>query len=158
MGPSEIDDVDRGILHMLQRDARNHSASVIADEVGVAPNTVRNRIERLEDAGVIRGYHPQIDYERAGFQLRVIFVCTARVSERGDLADRVLEVEGVVDVTEVLSGTENILAETVSDSSEDLTRIASELEALGLDIRDERFVKNSRVQPFDSFGVEEVEG
>ena len=154
---SDIDDVDRGILHMLQQDARNHSASAIADEVGVAPNTVRNRIERLEEGGVIQGYHPHIDYERAGFQLRVIFVCTSRVSERGGLADRVLDTEGVIEVTEILSGTENLLVETVSDSSDDLTRIASELEDFGLDIRSERFVKNTRVQPFDNFGVEEVE-
>lgn len=157
MVPSELDDVDRGILHMLQQDARNHSASLIADEVGVAPNTVRNRIERLEENGVIQGYHPQIDYERAGFQLRVVFLCTARVSDRGDLADRALDVEGVVGVTEILSGTENLLVETVSDTSDDLTRIAAEFEELGLDIRDERFAKNTRVQPFDNFGVEIVE-
>ncbi|NHN48943.1 Lrp/AsnC family transcriptional regulator [Halostella sp. JP-L12] len=156
MEPPDLDDVDRGILHMLQLDARNNSASVIADEVGVAPNTVRNRIDRLEAAGVIRGYHPHIDYERAGFQLRVVFVCTARVAERGDLADRVLDVEGVVGVTEILSGTENILVEAVSDTTDDLTRIAAGLEDLGLEIRDERFVKNARVQPFDNFGVDEA--
>jgi len=154
MEPSEIDDVDRGILHMLQRDARNHSASDIADEVGVAPNTVRNRIERLEAAGVIQGYRPHVDYERAGFRLRVVFVCTSPVWERDDLAARVLDIDGVVDVTEILSGAENLLVETVSDTSDDLTRIASELEDLGLDMRNELFVKNTRVQPFDNFGVD----
>jgi len=156
MKPSAIDDVDRGILHMLQRDARNHSASVIADEVGVAPNTVRNRIERLEDAGVIRGYHPRIDYERAGYHLGVVFVCTAHRSRRDDLVDRVLNVDGVVEVTEILSASENLLVEAVGAASDDIARIASELDALGLDVRDERFVKNARVRPFDSFGVEEV--
>lgn len=157
MGPPELDDVDRGILHMLQEDARNHTASDIADAVGVAPNTVRNRIERLEDRGVILGYHPHIDYEQAGLQLRMEFVCTVAVSDRRDLADRTLSVDGVVGVNEILSGTDNLAIEAVGTDTDDVTRIASDLESLGLVVQTERIVKNSRVQPFDHFGGDVVE-
>lgn len=153
----ELDDVDRGILHMLQQDARNNSASQIADAVGVAPNTVRNRIERLEENGVVNGYHPHIDYERAGYQLRVVFTCTVPVAKRQEFGDGALGIEGVVAVTESLSGYENLAVEAVGETSDELTRIAAELEELGPVIRDERFVKNSRVQPFDQFGREVVE-
>lgn len=38
---------------------------------------VRNRITALENAGVIKTYTPELDYERAGFSLRVQFICTA---------------------------------------------------------------------------------
>lgn len=156
MEPPELDDVDRGILHMLQQDARNNTTSDIADAVGVAPNTVRNRLDKLEENGVINGYVPDIDYEQAGLQLRVLFVCTVSVSDRNDLAEKVLDINGVIRVTETLSGNENLAVEAVAASSEDLTSIASALEALGLDIRDEWFIKTTRVQPFNHFGIDDA--
>lgn len=157
MEPSNLDDVDRGILHLLQVDARNHSASDIAEAVDVAPNTVRNRIERLEDEGVIEGYHPHINYEQAGFQLRVIFICTASISQRGEFAEKALECEGVISVSEILSGHNNLAIEAVGDGSEDITEIGSGLEEIGLTIHDEWFLKNTRVKPFDDFGKDAIE-
>lgn len=74
---SELDNVDRGILHLLQVDARNTTAKEIAEKTGVAASTVRNRIEQLEANGVITGYHPKIDYEAANLPLKVLFVITA---------------------------------------------------------------------------------
>ncbi|WP_232701675.1 Lrp/AsnC family transcriptional regulator [Halobacterium wangiae] len=152
MEPPELDDVDRGILHMLQADARNNTASVIAEAVGVAPNTVRNRIERLEDDGVINGYQPDIDYDAAGFQLRVQLVCTVSIGDRAGLVEEALGIDGVVEVEEIHAGTENLVVEAVAGDGDDITRIAANLEALGLAVQTQRFVKNVHVQPFDHFG------
>lgn len=52
-GAYELDEVDRGILYLLQKDARHNTNKEIGDAVGVSPGTVRNRIENLEEAGVI---------------------------------------------------------------------------------------------------------
>lgn len=153
----DLDEVDRGILHMLQKDARNNSASDIAEEVGVAPNTVRSRIARLEDHDVIEGYLPHINYEQAGYQLHVIFVCTVPISDRESLAEDVLDIEGVVRVIETLSGRDNLAVEVVGEDTDDLTTIASQLESLGCSIHEEWFLKNSHVQPFDHFGEEVVD-
>jgi DNA-binding Lrp family transcriptional regulator len=73
----ELDNVDRGILHELQVDARNRTAQEIADKVDVSASTVRNRIEELEADGIIEGYHPKIDYEAADLPLQILFVCSA---------------------------------------------------------------------------------
>lgn len=157
MDSFDLDEVDRGILHMLQKDARNNVAATIAEEVGVAPNTVRSRIERLEGAAIIQGYHPHVNYEKAGYQLHVNFVCTVPVSQRAELAEKALGIGGVVQVTEVLSGHQNLTVETVGSNSDDITAIAEQLEQVGLQIHDERFIKNTRPKPFDSFGREVVE-
>ena len=98
MSPIRLDDVDRGILHALQQDARSSTAAEMGETVGVSASTVRNRIQRLEEAGVITGYNPDIDYEQANYQLHVIIVCRAPPSERSELADRVMDVTGVVTV------------------------------------------------------------
>lgn len=53
----EIDNIDERILYRLVEDARSTTAPDIADEVGVTDTTIRNRIGRLEENGVITGYH-----------------------------------------------------------------------------------------------------
>ena len=50
-----IDDIDFKLLDILKRDART-PASKIAEELGISRMTVKNRMKRLEDMGVIRQY------------------------------------------------------------------------------------------------------
>ena len=99
MSREQLDDVDATILHQLQTDARKTSAADIAEGVDVTANTVRNRIDRLEDRGVIDTSVSNIEYERVGFPLRVVIACTPPVPERTALANEVMTVDGGVSVT-----------------------------------------------------------
>lgn len=58
-------EVDRGILFALQRDARTTTIDEIATLVGVSASTGCNRIDKLEDAGLIGGYYPKINSNAA---------------------------------------------------------------------------------------------
>lgn len=147
----ELDDVDRGILHMLQQEARRTTAQEIAETVGVSPATVRNRIDQLETDGIIEGYHPEINYEAANLPLRVLFVCTAPPTERGDLAEQVMNVKGVVDLREMMTGRRNIHVEVVATSTEDITRITDAIHDLGLSIESSELLKRRKRQPFNHF-------
>jgi len=146
-----LDEVDRGILHLLQKDARNKTTREIGNEVGVSSGTVRNRIEKLEDTGVIRGYVPNIDYERAGYQLQVLFTCTATTPSE-ELAMYLRERHGVVTVRKLLAGEENYHVQAVSTDTDDVSEIANSIRDCGLerirsDVLDEEFI-----QPFNHFG------
>lgn len=147
----ELDDVDRGILYLLQLDARNTTSQDIADKVGVSASTVRNRIEQLEDSDVIQNYVPEIDYEAADLPLHVVIVVTAPPTERGEYVDRLLDVQGVVDVREMLTAENNIHAEVVGSSTEDITRVTSKIHDLGLKVESSEMVKKRRRQPFNHF-------
>ncbi|MDG5817697.1 Lrp/AsnC family transcriptional regulator [Natronococcus sp. A-GB7] len=50
-----MDELDRRILDTLRRDARTPYTE-IADEVGTSEGTVRNRVERMMDDGVIERF------------------------------------------------------------------------------------------------------
>ena len=50
-----MDELDRRILDILRRDARTPNTE-IADEVGTSEGTVRNRVERLVEEGVIERF------------------------------------------------------------------------------------------------------
>lgn len=103
-----LDDVDRGILHALQKNAREATAANMADMVGTSASTVRNRIDHLEEAGVIRGYLPEIDYEAAGFGLHLFVVCRTPTAKRTELAREALEVPGIINVREMTTGANNL--------------------------------------------------
>lgn len=60
-----IDDTDRAILTILQSAARTANAE-IARRVGLAPSAVFERIRRLEERGVIRGYVADLDPAAVG--------------------------------------------------------------------------------------------
>jgi Lrp/AsnC family leucine-responsive transcriptional regulator len=59
-GGRSLDDVDRRLLASLTEDARA-SAAELARRVGMSAPAVRERIARLEETGVIRGYRLDVD-------------------------------------------------------------------------------------------------
>lgn len=63
-----INDLDAQILTILQKNARISNAE-IARQVGLAPSAVFERIRKLEERGVIRGYSAQIDPHAVGLGL-----------------------------------------------------------------------------------------
>lgn len=153
-----LDDVDRAILQLLQRDARNLTAVDISELVGVSDGTVRNRIRSLEERDIIEGYVPMLDYERAGYQLQVRIMCTARIIEREELAREALQKEGVVEVHEMMTGRRNVEVKAVVPRNQDLTELAKELDEMGLDIESEELIRNHFFRPFNHFGIEDITG
>lgn len=151
MSSESLDDVDRGILFALQRDARNTTIADIAEEVEVSASTVRNRIERLEDSGIIESYYPKIDYEKSNFPLRVLFICSAPADNREHLAQEALETRGVVDVREMLTSTHNLYVEAVAIDTRDLSLISNELTAAGFAVNSSEIVTSHYTRPWAHF-------
>lgn len=60
-----LDELDRKILNELERDARA-SNRAIARRVGVSAPTVAQRIKRMEDVGLIRGYRVDLALPASG--------------------------------------------------------------------------------------------
>ena len=147
----DIDDVDRAILYALQTDARNTSSSDIAEQTGTSDSTVRKRIQRLEDAGVIKGYSADIDYGESGYPLRMLLFCTASIPERGDLVPEILAIDGVVSVQELVTGEQNLLVTAVGESDSDITPVAQGLLDLGLTVADEVLVRSHETTPYAEF-------
>ncbi|MGI5499319.1 Lrp/AsnC family transcriptional regulator [Lentzea sp. CA-135723] len=69
-----MDRIDRAILEQLRRDCRQ-SNTEIADLVGLTPSPCLRRIRRLEEDGIIQGYHARVDPVAIGrgFEVHVDF-------------------------------------------------------------------------------------
>ena len=154
MASSPLDAIDRGILFHLQDDAHQPLAN-IARALDVADNTVRNRIQKLEDEGIIKRYTIDVDYARADIQHHYHFHCTARVSDRERLVEEAQTLPGVVGVTTVMTGQQNVIVEAVAPTKEEITKLAYELDSLGLVIEREHLLWADRRQPYSGFRLEE---
>jgi DNA-binding Lrp family transcriptional regulator len=67
----ELDEMDTRILSLLAEDARL-SMREIARRVSLSPNSVAERISRLEERGVLLGYHARIAPSVLGYRLEAI--------------------------------------------------------------------------------------
>ena len=146
-----LDDVDRGILYELQLNARNTTQEEISEKLGVSPSTVRNRITRLEAAEIIETYVPQINYERAGFPLRVQFVCTAAPDIRSRCAQEAIELNGVIRIAETITSEQNLCIEVVALDTQDLATITQHLTDLDLQVHTSEIITKTYTKPFTYF-------
>lgn len=150
-----IDEIDKRILYFLSQEARHTSAPDIANEVEVSAPTIRNRISRLEEAGIIQGYHAHIDYGQIEGRLTNLFMCNTAATDRQRFAQRVMGVPGVVNVREVMTGRDDLRVKAVGTDQNDLMRIAQDITALGVEIDDEDLLHREYFRPYAQFGPDE---
>jgi DNA-binding Lrp family transcriptional regulator len=93
-----LDDVDRRILALVARDARL-SVRAIGREMRMSPGAISDRIDRMERAGVIRGYHADIDPAAIGYGTEV-FV-GLRTQQGPHLGDAIAQLAAVPEVASI---------------------------------------------------------
>lgn len=154
MSEYSLDAVDKGILYLLQENARRNITE-IADAVNVSDNTVRNRMERMEAEGIIEGYGVHIDYGETRTQHHYQFVCSAAVNDREEIVDDVLDVTGVVEVRTLMTGRQNVLVTAVTETIDEITEIARAIDSIeAVKIEFEDLIRADEKQPLGSYDIE----
>jgi len=79
-----LDDVGWQLLHLLQEYARL-SFKELGQRVGLSSSSVAERIHRMEEAGILLGYHAEINLEKVGFSVMAFI----RMSTPGQNSTRI---------------------------------------------------------------------
>ncbi len=117
-----INEIDMKILNIIQRNARISNAE-IARQVGLAPSAVLERVRKLEERGVIRGYAAEIDATQVGFGLTAfVFV---RTSFCGSIGEALAEIPEVLEVHDV-AGEDCYLLKVRAKNTDDLGKFFRE--------------------------------
>jgi Lrp/AsnC family leucine-responsive transcriptional regulator len=112
-----IDEIDLTILRLLEGNARLPNAE-IARRVGMAPSAVLERIRKLEEAGMIRGYHADLDPRRLGRGLLAfVFVRGDEIRESARLGSALGAIPGVQEVHHVAGEDCYLLKVRVEDTA-----------------------------------------
>ena len=85
-GKTKIDIVDRQILHDLQEDGRITNVD-LAKRAGISAPPCLRRVRGLEDAGIIKGYHADIDADALGYSVNVFAFVGLTSQAESDLQD-----------------------------------------------------------------------
>ncbi|MDZ4330199.1 MAG: Lrp/AsnC family transcriptional regulator, partial [Flavobacterium sp.] len=68
-----VDALDLKIIESLKVNSRT-SFVEIGKQIGLSPSSVRERVQKLEDTEVIKGYNVQLDNKKLGFGLEVFIM------------------------------------------------------------------------------------
>ena len=82
----KLDSVDRKILHELQEDGRMTNVD-LATRAGISAPPCLRRVRALEESGVIRGYHADIDGESLGYTVTIFAFVGLTSQAETDLQD-----------------------------------------------------------------------
>ena len=117
-----INETDKQILKIVQQDARISNAE-IARQVGLAPSAVLERMRKLEERGMIRGYAADIDPRQVGFGLTV-FV-SVRTSDCAKVEGALSAIPEVLEVHDV-AGEDCYLLKVRTKDTEELAKLLRE--------------------------------
>lgn len=81
-----LDRTDLRIIRSLNKDARK-SYTDIAGEVGVSDTTVRKRMQRMLDEGIIRQFNVLLDYHKVGRIIKAFIGLKINPSRLMDVVD-----------------------------------------------------------------------
>jgi DNA-binding Lrp family transcriptional regulator len=125
-----LDPVDLQILGLLRANGRR-TVREIARLVSLSPAPVRQRIRRLEEAGVITGYTITTDEARLGLGLQA--VTELRFTGDTDIHDIVAFASAMPEVDEVLTLTGDVdaVVRLHVDNVEDLQKVVNRLRRKG---------------------------
>jgi Lrp/AsnC family transcriptional regulator for asnA, asnC and gidA len=120
----KLDDTDRAILRILQEDART-PFSEIARRIDMSSATVHDRVGRLEDAGVIEGYHAKIDPRKVGFGTSALVGLRVEQGREEDALARLREIEGVREI-HLTTGEWDVMLRVYAEDTDDLRELMFE--------------------------------
>ncbi len=117
----DLDEVDRRILAALHADARM-SNTALAEHVGIAPSTCHGRVRRLQDIGVIRGFHADIDPAALGLSLQAMISVSLQSNARGKIDSFIRHIRRRPQVMDVyfLAGADDFILHVAARDTDDL--------------------------------------
>lgn len=68
-----VDQLDNQIINELKKNSRASFAD-IGRSINLSPSSVRERIQKLEDQGIIKGYSVCLEYSKLGYGLEVFIM------------------------------------------------------------------------------------
>jgi Lrp/AsnC family transcriptional regulator, leucine-responsive regulatory protein len=125
-----LDDVGRKLLSILQRDARISYAE-LGRKIGLSPAAAAERLRRLEEAGIIRGYRVDLDREALGFSVLAVVRLSCDGVKYRPFLKAVKTMEHVAECHHVAGGDAFIL-KVVAGSVEELERLVEKLLEFGV--------------------------
>ncbi len=111
----KLDQIDRKVLEILQKEAKITNAQ-LSKEIGLSPAPTLERVKKLEQAGIIKSYHAQLDPDKVGLGVTT-FVQVTLVGHKKFVTESFVEkVNEIAEIIEChhITGTGDFLLKVIS--------------------------------------------
>jgi Lrp/AsnC family leucine-responsive transcriptional regulator len=125
-----LDEIGQKLLSILHKDARISYAE-LGRKIGLSPAATAERMHRLEEAGIIRGYRVDLDREALGFPLLAIVRMSCEGSRYRPFLKAVKTMDHVAECHHV-AGSDAFILKVAAASVEDLERLVEKLLDFGV--------------------------
>jgi DNA-binding Lrp family transcriptional regulator len=120
-----IDELDARIILDLAQNSRSGILEM-SRRLGVARNTVYARLGRMEAAGVITGYGPDIDLSAIGYDVQAFCTVELLQGRFGEVADELGKIPEVIEI-HTIAGQGDLVCKVVSDSNPGIMAIVERI-------------------------------
>lgn len=111
----DLDDINQELIDLLQHDARL-SYRELGERIGLSAPAIAERVRKLEEAGIIRGYRAVVDYEALGFPLLCIIRVNAPSADRS-LDDTIAAIPEVIEANRVTGSESHVIRARVRSTA-----------------------------------------
>lgn len=124
-----LDGIDRQLLEALQSDSKR-SLKEIGAEVGLSAPSVMERVRKLENAGIIKGYHALLDARKVGLDIAAFIGVS--ISNPAHLSAFEEWVESIPQVLEChhVTGGHTLLLKVKTRNTKDLEQLISRIRSM----------------------------
>jgi Lrp/AsnC family leucine-responsive transcriptional regulator len=97
--PIKLDQIDKHILEILQANAKITN-SQLATEIGLSPAPTLERVRKLENGGLIKSYHAEIDVKQMGLGTGVFVLISLSAHKKSQIMSFVDKINKIPEVIE----------------------------------------------------------
>ncbi|MGL1886670.1 MAG: Lrp/AsnC family transcriptional regulator [Reichenbachiella sp.] len=118
-GSLKIDHLDRKILKILQTNGKITNAK-LSEEIGLSPAPTLERVKKLEQSGVIKSYHAEIDAELLGLGVNTFVQVTLKGHNKQNIdffLDKINVIDEVIECHHITGSGDFILKIIAKDIS-----------------------------------------
>lgn len=121
----DIDQLDKKILSTLMTNAKRPYTD-IAQELYVSGGTIHVRMKKLEDAGIVKSYNLEVDYNKLGFDICAFLgIYLDKSSLYKDVAEELNKIPEIV-AAHYTTGLYNIFAQIICRDTDHLRQVLHE--------------------------------
>lgn len=111
----KLDAIDRLILEKLQQNAKITN-SQLAQDIGLSPAPTLERVRKLENSGLIKSYHAELDPEKIGLGVSIFLQVSLSGHKKHQIMSFVEKINNIPEVIEChhITGTGDFLLKVIT--------------------------------------------